>query len=172
MREFHSFLEAATHCAELALAQHEADHRALERATKLLQRKVKIKFGTYQPQAGQFLEWAELADSTKADREAQGFPENEPLLRTGDLRESVERLVKDSEGYVGSNSDIAVYQEIGTKHIPPRSFLGSTGVENAEAVANICGEEAVMALVSQHVFQGALDIKEWSSPVTQAAGVP
>ena len=157
--EFTSFLDAAAHCAKLALAQHEADKSALERATKLLQKKVKEKFGTYQPEAGPFVAWAELAESTKHDRERQGYTENDPLERSGALRESVERDVADSEGHVGSDSDVAVYQELGTKNMPPRSTFGSAAVENLDNVRQIVGEEAVAALVGEQVFQGRIEIE-------------
>jgi hypothetical protein len=157
--EFTSFGQAAAHCAKLALAVHEADHIALDQATKLLQKKVKEKFGEYQPEAGSFVAWAELAESTKQDRERQGYPEDEPLLRDGTLRDSVERAVRDSEGFVGSNSDVAVYQELGTKNMPPRSTFGSAAVENMEAVVNIVGEGAVAALVGQQVFHGRIEIE-------------
>jgi phage gpG-like protein len=156
---FTSFLDAAVHCGELALAMHEADKAALEKATKLLQRKVKEKFGEYQSEAGPFVAWAELAESTKQDRERQGYPEDEPLLREGTLRDSVERLVRDGEGFVGSNSDVAVYQELGTKNMPPRSTFGSAGVENMEAVIKIVGEETVIALVGEQVFEGRMEIE-------------
>lgn len=157
--EFTSFLEAAVHCGELALAVHEAEHVSLERATKLLQKKVKEKYGEYQPQAGEFVAWAELAESTKQDRERQGYPEDEPLLRTGEVRDSVKRLVRDSEGFVGSDNDIAVYEELGTSKMPPRSTFGSAGVENVEAILKIVGEDAVMALVGKQVFQGRIEIE-------------
>lgn len=169
MAEFTSFLAAATHCAELAVAQHEADHQSLERATKLLQKAVKDKFGTYQPSAGKFVEWAELADSTQDQRERLGYEPDEPLLREGDLRESIQTLVRDNEGYVGSNSDIAVYQELGTKRIPPRSFLGSAAVENVENIGNIVGEGVVMALVGEKVFKGRLAIDDMTTPMMQPA---
>lgn len=156
---FTSFMEAAVYCGELALAVHEADKHSLEKATKLLQKKVQEKYGEYQPGAGPFVAWAELAESTKADRESKGYSEDEPLLRTGEVRDSVERLVKDNEGYVGSNNDIAVYQELGTKNMPPRSTMGSAGVENAEAIVKIVGEGTVMALVGKQVFQGRIEIE-------------
>lgn len=157
--EFTSFAQAAAHCAKIALAVHEEEKSSLERATKLLQTKVKEKFGEYQPVAGPFVAWAELAESTKQDREQQGYPEDEPLLRSGDLRDSVERAVRDLEGFVGSNSDIAVYQELGTKNMPPRSVFGSAAVENMGKVAQIVGESAVAALVGKEVFEGRIEIE-------------
>ena len=57
-----------------------------------------------------------------------------------------------------------VYQELGTKNMPPRSVYGATGVENVEAVVNIVGQSVVMALVGEHVFEGSIDILEWSAP--------
>jgi hypothetical protein len=158
MREFHSFLEAAVYCGELVLLQHEADKHSLHKATELLQEHVREKFGEYQPEAGPFVEWAQLADSTKADRVYQGYAENEPLLRTGDLRESVETLVRDNVGYVGSDSDIAVYQELGTIKMPPRSTFGSAAVETMDLIVEIVGKGAVAALVGKHVFQGRMEI--------------
>lgn len=157
--EFTSFAQAGVHCAELALALHEAEKTSLERATNFLQKKVKEKFGEYQPEAGPFVAWAELAESTKQDRENQGYPEDEPLLRRGDTRDSVRTLVKDSEGFVGSDSDIAVWQELGTVKMPPRSTFGSAGVENIEHIGNILGEGVVMALVGKQVFEGRIEIE-------------
>lgn len=156
--EFTSFMEAAVHCGELALAVHEAEHSSLERATKFLQKKVKEKYGEYQPQAGEFVAWAELAESTKQDRERQGYPEDEPLLRRGDVRDSIEREVHDSEGFVGSDNDIAVWEELGTSKMPPRSTMGSAGVENAEAIVKIIGDDVVIALVGEQVFKGRMEI--------------
>jgi phage gpG-like protein len=156
---FTSFLEAAVHCGEMALAVHEAEKLSLEKATKLLQKKAKEKFGEYQPEAGPFVAWAELAESTKQDRERQGYPDDEPLLRSGDLRDSVQREVHNSEGFVGSNSDVAVYQELGTKNMPPRSTFGSTAAENMKVIVAIVGEGAVMALVGKQVFQGRIEIE-------------
>jgi hypothetical protein len=71
-------------------------------------------------------DWPQLAESTQRERERLGFAANEPLLRTGDLRESIEYTVLPREAAVeiGSNDKIAVYQELGTSRIPPRSFLG------------------------------------------------
>lgn len=102
----------------------EASRPGLEAASKLLLDEAKTYFGVYQQGAGPFGTWPELADSTKEDRVAKGFPENEPLLRTGDLRDSLEREVHDFEAIVGSASDVMLWQELGTSRIPPRPVLG------------------------------------------------
>jgi len=48
---------------------------------------------------------------------------NTPLLETGELRASIEWNSTGNEGHVGSNNDKAVWHELGTAKIPPRSFL-------------------------------------------------
>jgi phage gpG-like protein len=58
----------------------------------------------------------------------QGIFADEPLLRTGELRESIEKHVERHEAVVGSDSKVAVAQELGTTTIPPRSFLGAAGL--------------------------------------------
>jgi hypothetical protein len=153
-------LELAAKLGEIALQQHEMEHRALEKVGKLVEKRAKEKIGEYQAQAGPFIEWAELAEFTKADRIKQGFPEDEPLLRTGAMRDSIEHVVIDSEVQVGSDSDIAVYQELGTSKIPPRSFLGGAVADELPAIMDIIGDSAVAALIGGGVAQRRLSIKD------------
>lgn len=88
--------------------------------------------GHYQTATGPFGSWPELADSTKADRVRQGYTENDPLLRSGQMRDDIQilRITPDSV-YVGiaDTADSAPYartQELGdmNRGIPARSFLG------------------------------------------------
>lgn len=152
-------LELATKLGEIALQQHEMEQHALEKAAKLVEKRAKEKIGEYQDQAGPFIAWPDLAESTKADRARQGFPEDEPLLRTGEMRDSIEHTVGNGEAQVGSNSDIAVYQELGTQHIPPRSFLGGAVVDEMDRIIKIVGDDAVAALVGKGVHGGRLEIE-------------
>jgi phage gpG-like protein len=41
------------------------------------------------------------------------------LLETGDLRDSIERVVPHGIAYVGSNNKKALWHELGTSRIPP-----------------------------------------------------
>jgi HK97 gp10 family phage protein len=75
-----------------------------------------------------------------------GYSANDPLLRTGEMRESIEYNM-DADGreaYVGTNNEKAVFNEFGTSKIPPRSFLGGAvehkGQECADATAEILGK--------------------------------
>ena len=158
-QSFASMAHLATHLARIAVAEHEMQHEALERCAKLVEKRAKAKLGEYQDAAGPFAGWAELADATKADRAAKGFPDDEPLLRTGALRDSIGHTVRDSVAQIGSDSDIAVYQELGTRHIPPRSFLGGAMAESLSEVKQIVGESAVAALVGKGVFNRRLGIE-------------
>lgn len=97
------------------------------RATALsVQDDAKSRIGHYQ--AG----WEMLAPSTIADKRSQGFlgplpggdGDQNPLLRTGEMRDSIGCWSTPSEFIVGSTSDILKYQEFGTKTIPPRPVLG------------------------------------------------
>ena len=160
MSEFHSLGHLAAHFAEIVLKQHEMEHHALEKVGKIVEKRAKEKIGEYQQEAGPFVAWAELAESTKADRAKKGFPEDEPLLRTGAMRDSIEHTVHDSEVQIGSNSDIAVYQELGTKNIPPRSFLGGAVVDEIDKITDTIGKAAYAALIGEGVFNRRLQITE------------
>src|SRR4051794_7536860 len=110
LREFNSIAAFVEQLATVAIAVKEAEHVLLEKAAVMVEKRAKEKIGEYQEQIGPFVAWAELADSTKADREKHGYAEDQPLLRSGEMRDSIEHTVQGSEACVGSNSDIAVYQ--------------------------------------------------------------
>ena len=106
----------------------------------------KDKIGHYQLESGPFPAWAELADSTKADRMNKGYDPDEPLLREGTLRDSIVHEVEGLEAIIGSKSDIAVYQEFGTARIPPRPFIGPAAFENRHKIEAIIGLATITGL--------------------------
>ena len=65
----------------MAANVHEARVVALEVGAEMIEKEAKRPIGTYD--AG----WQPLAESTKRDRVAKGFAEDEPLLRTGEMRD-------------------------------------------------------------------------------------
>jgi phage gpG-like protein len=144
MREFHSLGEAARHLVALNIDRQTG---AMDEAAKLVQVEAKSLIGTYPGDEPPFAAWPELADSTKEDRVHQGYTENDPLLRSGDMRESIERIATTDMAVVGSAEDKALYQELGTAKIPPRSFLGMAAMRKGEEVADIIGEGVVAAIV-------------------------
>ena len=71
---------------------------------------------------------------------------NTPLLETGELRASIEWNSSGNEGYVGSNSDKAIWHELGTVKIPPRSFLGGAATRMEPKIYKMA-ERAVVAVM-------------------------
>ena len=113
--EFVKFFKEAASEARIM----EARNIALETAASWIEDEAKRVIGTYE------FDWPQLAASTQADRTRKGFAPNEPLLRSGEMRDSIthEITVPGEEAIIGSDSDVAVYQELGTTTIPPRPFL-------------------------------------------------
>lgn len=151
MKEFKSLADfsAFTKLALPVLLVGELKH-GLEKCAKAIEETAKAEIGTYQPAVGPFQDWEQLADSTVAQRERLGFTPNDPLLRTGELRGSIERQVHNLEAVIGSKSDIAAYQEFGTDKIPPRPFLGPAVIHNRKKIERIVGEAAVSGLAGGH----------------------
>ena len=146
--------EAITLFAGLATEVHHHAHHALEKAAEVVEAEAKAEIGHYQGKAGPFAAWAELADSTKDDRVKKGYSENDPLLREGTLRDSIHHKVEmtgiaKGEAHIGSDNPIAVYQELGTAKIPPRSFLGGALVRKTAEVLKLCGHGTMRALHGQ-----------------------
>ena len=161
MREM-SLTSFIGHLGGMSVALGAHTGHALEKAAQIVEKEAKAEIGHYQDAAGPFAGWAELADSTKADRAAKGFPENEPLLRTGELRDSISHKVEvtgpvSGKAVIGSDSDIAVYQELGTKNIPPRSFLGGALVRKSHAVAELLGASVHKALIGESVGSRSIE---------------
>lgn len=77
--------------------------------------------GHYQPG------WAPLADSTLREKAAAGYAIPNPLLRTGEMRDSIvgeaDASGTGAEGAVGASDPKAIWHELGTSRMPPRPFL-------------------------------------------------
>jgi phage gpG-like protein len=69
-----------------------------------------------------------------------------PLLETGELRASIEWNAEGNQGYVGSNNDKAVWHELGTSRIPPRSFLRGAAMHMEDKIHKMAAR-AVMAVM-------------------------
>jgi hypothetical protein len=69
-----------------------------------------------------------------------------PWLRTGALRASIGNEVDGNVGVIGSSSDVAVDQELGTRSVPPRPFLASTAADTVEDIAAL-----IATVVARHL---------------------
>jgi hypothetical protein len=147
MREFSSIGQMIAHLATMDAAVVVALHHGLKKCAVAIEKTAKAEIGHYQPEVGQFAGWVELADSTKADRVAKGFTENDPLKRTGALEQSISHEIHALEAVVGSDSDIMVYQELGTDRIPPRAVLGPAAIRNKKLIIRTLGHAAAQGLL-------------------------
>lgn len=131
---------------------HAAGPLIVEKACKIIRKKAKAAIGKEHEL------WAPLAASTIADKQAHGFATPKPLLRTGELRGSIEYTVVGLEGAVGSDDPVAVYHELGTSRMPQRSFLVSSAISSEEKI----GRMAIAATVSALEGHGrhARDVRE------------
>lgn len=147
MKEFSSIAGMIAHLGVMAAAETLALHRGLKECAVAIEATAKSEFGHYQPEVQPFAGWVELADSTKAERQAQGFTPNDPLLRSGELQKSVNHEVSGLEAVIGSTSDVMVYQELGTDKIPPRAVLGPAAIRNKKLIMKTLGHAAAEGLL-------------------------
>ena len=130
-----SFAEFAALFAELTVGADHLQREALEVGAKVIEKEAKRVIGTYD------YGWPELAESTQDERASLGYEPDEPLLRDGTLRESIEhKVVSAHEAQIGSDLDVAVYQELGTSTIPPRPFLSGAAAAKGQEVADKIGK--------------------------------
>lgn len=135
-----------------------AAHEGLEQAAQIVEREAKAELGHYQQGAGPFAPWAELADSTKDDRVRQGYPENEPGLRSGAMRDGIQHVVQGRTAHVGSDDDKLVFFELGTVKQPPRAVLAGSLIRKTDAVAHAVGHRFVGRLFGEGVVGGSMPI--------------
>lgn len=133
MREFASLADLGRQFQRVA----ENLPKQIERELKVIGQEVKAaaqaEYGHYQPdqqspQGEGFPEWADLAESTEIEKAALGYNVEAPVLREGDVRDSVQFELSGAYSAesvtVGSTNPIAGYQEFGTASIPPRPAIG------------------------------------------------
>lgn len=86
----------------------------------------------------------------KADLGFTG-PDYQPLLRSGQMGDSIESSTEELIGVVGSTDKVALYQEMGTAlaefPVPPRPFLAKGLMESVGMVEELAGMLAVSLLM-------------------------
>jgi hypothetical protein len=144
--QFSDFEAFAAHLLRKSIMVDHVLEAALEASAQIVEDTAKAEFGSYQPRIGPFEAWAELAESTKEERIKLGFTENDPLLRTGHLRSTIEHTVDGLNAAIGSDDDIMVKMELGTGNVPPRAALGPAGMRTEKEIRELVGE-AVMSVL-------------------------
>lgn len=151
-------IEFSEHLLKASVAVAEGAHAGLEVCAKLIQKEAQDEIGEYQSSVGPFPAWEELSETTLADKEAKGFSIPNPLLRTGDLRNSIQYEVSAFEAIIGSTSPIAAFQEFGTNStgwgvgIPPRPFIGPAAYKCQKKIVEILGATLVIGIAGGNII--------------------
>lgn len=140
-KEFSSLSGFATFMTGAVAEAEHAAHSALEHAAVVVEKEAKRVLGTYD------YNWPQLAESTQEQRLAQGYSENEPGLRSGAMRDSIEYTVGHNEAQVGSNDKHLVYFELGTSKQQPRSVLMQAALHKEKEVHALIGGAVHMKLI-------------------------
>lgn len=115
----------------------------LEAQGAAIEASAKSKFGGYQTG------WAPLAESTKAQRQRLGFTPDDPLFRSGGLRDAVHHKVEGESVFIGVEPGqklhgpdgkevdaamVMAVQEYGDSrgHVPPRPVFGTVILEDLD----------------------------------------
>jgi phage gpG-like protein len=121
MRNFNSLASAALHFGRLARDLKGAEEAIIRGACHLIAERAKASIRT----SANGFNWPKLQPET-VKRKSRG---DTPLLETGELLGSISYQVDGATGQVDSTSEKAVWHELGTKRIPPRSFLLASAVQ-------------------------------------------
>ena len=154
MREFASFRAFAEYLSGLLAREEEAAKAGLEAGIAIAHAESQAEIGHYQNGIGPFEDWGPLAYRTVRDRKRLGFTPNDPLLRSGTLRDAIESRVDvdareaaigvpsrmvDDASRPGRQVDIGVIAEVqeeGTCRQAPRSFLGGAMCRRADEIVD------------------------------------
>lgn len=131
----HSLAEGAAFFTGLGLLLEHRNHEALQESAELIRDEAKRVIGTYD------YGWPPLADKTVERKGA-----DTPLLETGEMRDSIECAVHGHVAIVGTDDPKAKFHELGTVHVPPRSFLRGAAMAKEHEVKEICGHKLAHAL--------------------------
>lgn len=145
-REFNSLEKFSEHLTKAVLKRPYYEQKWGTFAAEMLEKESKDKIGHLNEG------WAPLAESTKRDKEKLGYVFNadyNPLYRTGELRDSIKGHynLNIHTLFLGSFSEIMLYQALGTKYIPPRDPIGSTMQQALPQIATLLGQMFIQLLL-------------------------
>ncbi len=167
MKEFQGLHEFDEYLKKIIAKEKMRKLAILDAAGQLIEDLAKRKFGEYQQEVGPFVAWEPLANATIDDRVRKGFTPNDPLLRTGELRDSIYHGIWEAMAdtvFIGSDSDIMVWQELGTPGsphpIPPRAVLGPAAFESKIEILKLIAEGISAWIMDKSTFVSKPGIKK------------
>lgn len=153
-QEFDDLEKFAAHLVICAAVVKKANKATLKEAARLVKEDAREQIGNYQPQVGNYLEWAPLAESTLDQKYRRGLsPQGEmdadaPLYMDGDLKKSFRStLVSYEEIIIGSTDPNMEWHEFGTSKMPPRSVLGPALLKHIKEIQALSAAAAVSAII-------------------------
>jgi len=128
------------HLLSIIPAELTAMREGLKIVAKGIQKTAKSEISHYQKSVGAFPAWAPLAESTVSQKESLGYsPPDNPLLRTGEYRDSIEYEVGALEAVIGSKLQKAAWFEFGTSKMPMRPVIGPAAFRNKKKIQKTLG---------------------------------
>jgi hypothetical protein len=135
---FSSPLAFAAHLMVVQRNMVMVEHAIVARACELIAAEAKRVIGVG------YDDWPALKPETLAHKFY-----NTPLLETGELRASIEWNSHGNQGFVGSDNDKALWHELGTSRIPPRSFLAGAAQHMGPQVEKMAGRAVFAAVMGK-----------------------
>jgi HK97 gp10 family phage protein len=153
MSKLFSIVEFVAHLEGVRRDLDRLGPKIVLRAAQAVCARAKEVIGTYD------YDWPQLAPSTIAQRVRDGFALNEPLLRTGELRDSIEYTISHDglEAYVGSDKDKAVWHELGTSKAPPHPFLVPSAQELEPKIHKAAARATVAVLMGKGLLSAEMN---------------
>jgi phage gpG-like protein len=158
LKEFSSITQFVEFLRTREAAVHSAQVEGMREAGHMLQHEAQHIIGEYQDAVGPFPKWEPLSDATLnggVDKHGRWFPgkidlgyapPDNPLLRTGHMRGSIECSSTDHEVVLGTHDPVAADQEFGTHSIPPRPFIGPTMFRHVGEAVDIITHHVIAAM--------------------------
>jgi phage gpG-like protein len=144
----------AAHLLSFEADLHVTQDACVEKACKMIEKEAKAAIGTYR------FGWTPLQPETIAHKTTG----DSPLLETGEVKESIEHVSGreggEAVGYVGTNDPVAKYHELGTSHIPPRSFLGEAAMRKEHKIHEMMGRATVGTFYAGELYHALHLAKE------------
>jgi phage gpG-like protein len=166
MTTFDSLDGLAKHLASLATSATgigAALQVGLEKVAVTIEKEPKAEIGKYQPAVGPFPAWEPLSFTTlegwgpfPGKIELGYAPPDNPLKRTGEMRESISHEVEPLVAIIGSTDRTMVFHEFGTSKMPARPVFGPAAFRNKETIQRLVGAAVVAGLVGGDVVHRAL----------------